>query len=95
MHMKNMNLIFFQIILIQKYYRRWLAKRYVLKLKDDKRKREEFEKLEEIRKKKEKEERIRKEFARRMNPKTKEDFDLLYHALESKFNESKYIYTQL
>jgi hypothetical protein len=48
-HMNNMNLIFFQIIIIQKYYRRWLSKRYVLKLKDDKRKREEFEKLEEIR----------------------------------------------
>ena len=74
----------FQIIIIQKYYRRWLAKRYVQKLKEDKKRREEFEKLEEIRKKKEKEERIKKEFERRMNPKTKEDFDLLYHALESK-----------
>lgn len=52
-------------------------------MKEDKKRREEFEKQEEIRKKKEKEERIRKEFQRRMNPKTKEDFDLLYHALES------------
>lgn len=72
-----------QIIIIQKYYRRWLAKRYVQKLKEDKKRRMEFEKQEEIRKKKEKADRIKKEFERRMNPKTKEDFDLLYHALES------------
>ena len=47
-------------------------------------KRREWERQEEIRKIKEKEERIRREFERRMNPRTKEDFDLLYHALESK-----------
>ncbi|MBN3315065.1 IQUB protein, partial [Atractosteus spatula] len=39
-------------------------------------------KQEEIRKRKEKEDRIKTEFERRMNPQTKEDFDLLYHALE-------------
>ncbi|XP_067684534.1 IQ motif and ubiquitin-like domain-containing protein [Haliotis asinina] len=71
-----------KIIIIQKYYRRWLAKRYVHKLKQDKQRRLEWEKEEEIRKKKEKEDRIKKEFARRMNPKNKEDFDLLFHALE-------------
>lgn len=73
-----------QIVIIQKYYRRWLAKRYVDKLKDDKRKRLEWERQEELRKKKEKADRIKKEFERRMNPKSREDFDLLYHALESK-----------
>lgn len=75
-------MILTRVVIIQKYYRRWLAKRYVNKLKEDKRKRLEFERLEEIRKKKEKADRIKKEFERRMNPKTKEDFDLLYHALE-------------
>lgn len=75
----------FQIVIIQKYYRRWLAKRYVDKVRTDKAERHEWEKQEELRKKKEKEDRIRREFERRMNPKTKEDFDLLYHALESKF----------
>ena len=54
-------------------------------VRKDKHQRLEWERQEEQRKKKEKEERIRKEFERRMNPKTKEDFDLLYHALESKF----------
>ena len=74
-----------QVVIIQKYYRRWLAKRYVHRLKEDKLRRLEWERQEEIRKKKEKADRIKKEFERRMNPKTKEDFDLLYHALESKF----------
>lgn len=71
------------MLLIQKYYRRWLAKRYVDQVRDDKRKRLEWEREEEVKKKKEKEERIQKEFQRRMNPKSKEDFDLLFHALES------------
>ncbi|CAH1783739.1 unnamed protein product [Owenia fusiformis] len=75
-------MILTKIIIIQKYYRRWLAKRQVTRLRDDKRKRIEWERREELRKKKEKEDRIKKEFSRRMNPKTKEDFDLLYHALE-------------
>ncbi|XP_061175886.1 IQ and ubiquitin-like domain-containing protein [Saccostrea echinata] len=76
------SMIFKKVIIIQKYHRRWLAKRYVEKLKQDKIQRLEWERLEELKKKKEKEERIKKEFERRMNPKTKEDFDLLYHALE-------------
>ncbi|KAL4226123.1 hypothetical protein ACF0H5_014110 [Mactra antiquata] len=79
---EHLSMILNRVVIIQKYYRRWLAKRYVEKLKDDKRKRMEFERLEEIRKKKEKADRIKKEFERRMNPKSKEDFDLLYHALE-------------
>lgn len=72
------------MVTLQKYYRRWLAKRYVEKVRNDKQARQDWEVEEEQRKKKEKEDRIRKEFERRMNPKTKEDFDLLYHALESK-----------
>ena len=42
---------------------------------------------EELRKQRERTERIRKEWERRMNPKTKEDFDLLYSHLESKLIE--------
>ena len=70
-------------MIIQKYYRRWLAQRYVEKVREDKVMRNEWERQEEIKKRKEKEDRIKTEFERRMNPKTKEDFDLLYHALES------------
>ena len=92
MSAKTINCLYFalsaQVILIQKYYRRWLAKRYVDKLREDKRKRLEWERQEEIRKQKEKEDRIKREFERRMQPKTKEDFDLLYSALESELELS-------
>jgi len=39
----------------------------------------------ELDKRKEKEDRIRNEVERRMNPKNKQDFDLLFRALESKY----------
>lgn len=70
------------VIVLQSYFRRWQAKQHVIALKEDLQKRKEWERKEEMRKIREKEERIRKEFERRMNPRTKEDFDLLYHALE-------------
>eukprot|EP00731_Ephydatia_muelleri_P008636 Em0004g974a len=71
-----------KIIVLQSYWRRWLAKRYVDGLRRDKLKRDEWEMQEVIRKQKERDDRIKREFERRMNPKTKEDFDILYHALE-------------
>ncbi|XP_063783249.1 IQ and ubiquitin-like domain-containing protein isoform X2 [Pseudophryne corroboree] len=70
------------VIVIQTYFRRFHAKRVVEQLREEKRLRTEWEEKEELRKKEEKEERLRKEYERRMNPKTKEDFELLYHALE-------------
>ena len=48
------------------------------------RNRQEWEEQQETNKRKEKEGRIQQEFERRMNPKSKEDFDLLFRALESK-----------
>ena len=44
----------------------------------------DFDRQEELRKQRERAERTRKEWERRMNPKTKGDFDLLYSHLESK-----------
>jgi hypothetical protein len=76
-------LVFQQVIIIQKYYRRWLAKKYVEIVRENERRRREWERQAELNKIREKEERLKREFERRMNPKTKEDFDLLYHALES------------
>ncbi|CAL1532090.1 unnamed protein product [Lymnaea stagnalis] len=71
-----------KVIILQKNFRRWLAKRYVKKLKEDKEKRLLWERREELRKKKEKEERIKREYARRINPQSKSDFDMLLHCLE-------------
>lgn len=72
--------------------------KYVQNLKRDQQIRQEWERQEELRKQKEKAERIRKEWDRRLNPKTKEDFDLLYAHLESKYlvvcivNQCPYMY---
>lgn len=41
---------------------------------------------EELQKKREKEEKLRREYEKKLNPKTKEDFELLYHDLECKFS---------
>ncbi|XP_004478300.2 IQ motif and ubiquitin-like domain-containing protein [Dasypus novemcinctus] len=69
-------------IVIQTYYRQWHAKVVVEDLRRQKRLRLEWEEEEEIRKKREKEEWMKLDYYRRHNPKTKEDFELLYNALE-------------
>ncbi|XP_021240471.1 IQ and ubiquitin-like domain-containing protein isoform X3 [Numida meleagris] len=71
------------VIVLQKYFRRWYARNLVQNLKEKKRLRLEWEAQEELQRKKEKEDKLRMEQERKLNPKTKEDFDLLYHALES------------
>ncbi|XP_019364817.1 PREDICTED: IQ and ubiquitin-like domain-containing protein [Gavialis gangeticus] len=70
------------VVIIQTYLRRWHAINAVRKLRQEKRLRLEWEAQEEVRRKKEKEEKLRREHERRLNPKTKEDFELLYNALE-------------
>lgn len=75
----------FQVIVLQTYWRRWLAKNYVQRLREDRLRRMEWERQEELRKQKERAKRIKREWERRMNPKTKEDFDLLYAHLESEY----------
>lgn len=81
-----------QVIVLQSYFRRWQARNLVNELKLDRDRRMAWERQEEIRKRREKEERIKKEFERRMKPKTKEDFDLLYAALESKHINNGFIF---
>ena len=72
-----------QVILLQTHWRRWLAERYVAAFRREKQEREEWERREAVRRQKEREAHVKQEFERRMNPHTKEDFELLYHALES------------
>lgn len=71
-----------KVIILQTYWRRWLAKNYVQRLREDHMLRMEWERQEELRKQRERAERIKREWERRMNPKTKEDFDLLFAHLE-------------
>lgn len=70
------------VIVIQTAYRRWHAKCYVDSLRLQKKMRLEWEKEEELKKIREKEEWIRMDYYRRHNPKTTEDFELLFNALE-------------
>ncbi|KAM9633983.1 IQ motif and ubiquitin-like domain-containing protein isoform 2-T4 [Morphnus guianensis] len=70
------------VIVLQTYFRRWHAINVVQNLREGKRLRLAWEAQEELRRKKEKEEKLRKEHERRLNPKTNDDFELLYHALE-------------
>ncbi|NXF90517.1 IQUB protein, partial [Eubucco bourcierii] len=69
-------------IVLQTYFRRWRAMKVVQNLRELKRLRLAWETQEELQRKKEKEEKLRREHERRLNPKTKEDFELLYHAVE-------------
>ena len=70
--------------MIQTAYRRWHAKRYVDSLREQKKLRLDWEEEQELLKIQEKEEWIRMDYYRRHNPKTTEDFELLYNALERK-----------
>ncbi|XP_053834541.1 IQ and ubiquitin-like domain-containing protein [Vidua macroura] len=70
------------VIVLQKYFRRWHAVNLVQNLKEQKRSRLAREAQEELQKKREKEEKLRREYEKKLNPKTKEDFELLYHDLE-------------
>ncbi|KAM5255741.1 IQ motif and ubiquitin-like domain-containing protein [Ctenodactylus gundi] len=70
------------VIVIQTYYRRWHAKTFTDELRRQKNLRLEWEAEEERRKIREKEEWMQLDYYRRHNPKTDEDFELLYDALE-------------
>ena len=52
-------------------------------LRSDREEHRQWEAEQEAQRRKEREERIRREFERRLNPRSKEDFEVLYHALES------------
>uniref|UniRef100_A0A7N5P6Y0 IQ motif and ubiquitin domain containing n=1 Tax=Ailuropoda melanoleuca TaxID=9646 RepID=A0A7N5P6Y0_AILME len=69
------------VIVLQTYYRQWHAKVVVENLKTQKMLRLKWEAEEELRKMREKEEWVKLDYYRRHNPKTKEDFELLYNAL--------------
>ena len=84
-----------KVVVIQRWVRRWLAQRYVARLRADRKAREEWARHLEEQKLKEREERVRREYERRMNPKTRADFDLLYHHLEQwRLEETRRIHEQ-
>ncbi|XP_038637187.1 IQ and ubiquitin-like domain-containing protein isoform X1 [Scyliorhinus canicula] len=70
------------VIVLQTNLRRWAAKNYVQQLRMQRNRRVQWEQEQELKVKLEKQSYIKRQYERRMNPKTKEDFDLLFHALE-------------
>ena len=72
-----------QVVTLQTYARRWQAWRLTDMLRQDRELRLAWVEREERRKTEEKEEQVRGEHRRRMNPQNKADFALLYNALES------------
>ncbi|CAF3144279.1 unnamed protein product [Rotaria sp. Silwood2] len=69
-------------IIIQKYFRRWLAKRDVNTLREAFQKRIQHELGEKQRQLDERQQRYQNDLDRRLHPRTKDDFDVLYAALE-------------
>ncbi|KAM6972939.1 IQ motif and ubiquitin-like domain-containing protein [Aplochiton taeniatus] len=70
------------VITLQTYVRRWQAKVMTDQLREDRELRVTWIQQEEQKKSEEKQEQVMAEFRRRMNPRSKEDFALLYNALE-------------
>ncbi|XP_015980688.2 IQ and ubiquitin-like domain-containing protein [Rousettus aegyptiacus] len=70
------------VIVLQTYYRQWHAKIVVENLRRQKMIRLQWEEQEELKKIREKEEWMKLDYYRRHNPQTRDDFELLYNALE-------------
>lgn len=70
------------VIIIQKYFRRWFAKRKFNLLKIAYGERIKWEKDKEVQRIKEIEARRQNDINRRLKPRTKDDFEILYAALE-------------
>ncbi|XP_072241428.1 IQ motif and ubiquitin-like domain-containing protein [Leuresthes tenuis] len=77
------------VICLQSFARSWLAQQVVDQLRKERSRRLAWLELQERRRKEEKEEQLRDRRQRWMNPQSKEDFNLLYHALERWRNEEE------
>lgn len=73
-----------QVIRLQSFVRRWLAQQEVNRLRRERERRMAWLELQERRRREEKEEQLRDRRQRMMNPRRREDINLLYQALESR-----------
>uniref|UniRef100_A0A3Q3A929 IQ motif and ubiquitin domain containing n=1 Tax=Kryptolebias marmoratus TaxID=37003 RepID=A0A3Q3A929_KRYMA len=78
------------VICLQSFIRRWLAQQAVDRLKRERSRRLAWLKIQEQKQQEEKNDQLRDRHERWMNPQRKEDFNLLYHALESKPKSTPY-----
>ena len=71
-----------QVITVQKYFRRMLAKCHADHLRLMARCQRDRDELRRVMKEVDSERRLQRDFQRRLNPRTKDDFELLYNAME-------------
>lgn len=76
-----------KVIIIQKYFRRWLAKKNFNAIRDAYLTRKQWDEEQELLRIAEIEQRRQNDINRRLNPRTKGDFEILYAALEKWKNE--------
>lgn len=76
-----------KVIIIQKYFRRWLAKKNFNTIKEAYLLRKQWDEEQELQRIAEIEHRRQNDINRRLNPRTKGDFEILYAALEKWKNE--------
>lgn len=84
--------LFSQVVILQKYLRRWLAKNRVNGVRMERMKRLEWEMNELRKEEEEKETEKARDKERRIHPTTKQDFDLLFDSLRSNIHLYAYIY---
>lgn len=77
------SLVTTQVVRLQALTRRWLAQQEVDRVRRERDRRLAWLEMQERRRREEKEEQLRDRRQRWMNPQRREDFNLLYHALES------------
>ena len=77
------------MIILQSFARRWLAWQEVNRLTRDRDRRLAWLEHQETRRREEKEEQLRDRRQRWMSPQRREDFNLLYHALESRLKRGE------
>ncbi|XP_038562649.1 IQ and ubiquitin-like domain-containing protein [Micropterus salmoides] len=84
------------VIRLQSFARRWLAQQEVDRLRRERNRRMAWLEMQERRRREEKEEQLRDRRHRWMNPQRREDFNLLYHALEKwRYEEEQQINSSL
>lgn len=77
------SLVTTQVVRLQALTRRWLAQQEADRVRRERDRRLAWLEMQERRRREEKEEQLRDRRQRWMNPQRREDFNLLYHALES------------
>ena len=71
-----------QVVVVQKYFRRMLSKCHAERLRLHARCQQEADELRRVTKAVDSDRRLQHDFQRRLNPRTKDDFALLFNAME-------------